>query len=134
MTDLTLGVIADDFTGATDIGSMLARGGMRVVQTNGAPSAATMAGIDADAVIVALKSRSIPATDAVRQSLDSCRVLQEHGALQIYFKYCSTFDSTPDGNIGPVNIWARKSRPTFRRCRKTAARCFTGTCSCSASC
>ena len=102
MTDLTLGVIADDFTGATDIGSMLARGGMRVVQTNGAPSAATMAGIDADAVIVALKSRSIPATDAVRQSLDSCRVLQQHGALQIYFKYCSTFDSTPDGNIGPV--------------------------------
>jgi uncharacterized protein YgbK (DUF1537 family) len=99
---LALGVIADDFTGATDMGSMLARGGMRVLQTVGVPSPELMATIDADAVIVALKSRSIAADEAVRQSLDACRVLQNHGSRQIYFKYCSTFDSTPDGNIGPV--------------------------------
>ena len=99
---LTLGVIADDFTGATDMGSMLARGGMRVLQTVGVPSPEMMATIDADAVIVALKIRSIPAAAAVRQSLAACRILQEHGTRQIYFKYCSTFDSTPDGNIGPV--------------------------------
>ena len=99
---LILGVIADDFTGATDIGSMLVRGGMRVLQTVGTPSSEMMATIDADAVIVALKSRSIAADEAIQQSLESCRVLQEHGAQYIYFKYCSTFDSTPDGNIGPV--------------------------------
>jgi 3-dehydrotetronate 4-kinase len=102
MTSLILGVIADDFTGATDMGSMLARGGMRVVQTIGVPTPATLAELDADAVIVALKSRSIPASDAIEQSMAACRVLQGAGAAQIYFKYCSTFDSTPDGNIGPV--------------------------------
>jgi 3-dehydrotetronate 4-kinase len=99
---LILGVIADDFTGATDIGGMLVRGGMRVVQTVGTPSPELMAAIDADAVIIALKSRSIAADEAVQQSLEACRVLRDHGAQCIYFKYCSTFDSTPEGNIGPV--------------------------------
>jgi uncharacterized protein YgbK (DUF1537 family) len=102
MTSLILGVIADDFTGATDMGSMLARGGMRVVQTIGVPTPETLAGLDAHAGIVALKSRSIPASDAIEQSMAACRALQDAGAKQIYFKYCSTFDSTPDGNIGPV--------------------------------
>ena len=97
---MKLGCIADDFTGATDLANNLVRAGMRVTQTIGVPAAALQ--IDADAVIVALKSRTIPAADAVRESLAALRWLQTQGARQIYFKYCSTFDSTPHGNIGPV--------------------------------
>lgn len=97
---LKLGCIADDFTGATDLANNLVRAGMRVVQTIGVPRA-SMA-VDADAVVVALKSRTVAAEDAVAQSLDALRWLQREGAGQIYFKYCSTFDSTPAGNIGPV--------------------------------
>lgn len=97
---MLLGVIADDFTGATDIASMLARNGMRTVQTVGVPQGT--GGADADAVVVALKSRTIPAADAVAQSLAALDWLQARGARQIVFKYCSTFDSTDEGNIGPV--------------------------------
>jgi 3-dehydrotetronate 4-kinase len=97
---LLLGCIADDFTGATDLANNLVRGGMRVVQAIGVPVGPLQG--DADAVVVALKSRTVPAGDAVRQSLDALRWLQAQGARQIYFKYCSTFDSTPQGNIGPV--------------------------------
>jgi len=96
-----LGCIADDFTGATDLASMLVRAGMRTVQTIGVPADAQLAA-GADAVVVALKSRTIPATEAVSQSLAALRWLRGAGARQIYFKYCSTFDSTPAGNIGPV--------------------------------
>lgn len=99
MSSLTLGVIADDFTGATDVASALVRGGMRVVQTIGLPHSATGA---ADAVVVALKSRTAPMAQAVAQSLAAARWLREQGARQIYFKVCSTFDSTAQGNIGPV--------------------------------
>ena len=95
-----LGCIADDFTGATDLGNNLVRGGMRVVQTIGVPTGALPASVDA--VLVSLKSRTIPATDAISQSLQALQWLQSIGASQIYFKYCSTFDSTPEGNIGPV--------------------------------
>lgn len=95
-----LGCIADDFTGATDLANNLVRSGMRVVQTIGVPSGPLNA--EVDAVVVALKSRTIPAAEAVAQSLDALRWLQAQGAEQIYFKYCSTFDSTPEGNIGPV--------------------------------
>jgi uncharacterized protein YgbK (DUF1537 family) len=95
-----LGCIADDLTGATDLANNLVRAGMRVVQTIGVPDPADV--IDADAVVVALKSRTIPASEAVDQSLEACRWLRNHGAEQIYFKICSTFDSTPRGNIGPV--------------------------------
>jgi uncharacterized protein YgbK (DUF1537 family) len=95
-----LGCIADDFTGATDLASNLVRGGLRVVQTLGVPISPLAE--EADAVVVALKSRTIPAHEAVAQSLDALRWLQAQGAGQIYFKYCSTFDSTPAGNIGPV--------------------------------
>ena len=97
---ILLGCIADDFTGATDLANNLVRGGMRVVQANGVPAQ----GLDqaADAVVVALKSRTIAAGEAVAQSLEALRWLQAQGAQQIYFKYCSTFDSTPRGNIGPV--------------------------------
>jgi uncharacterized protein YgbK (DUF1537 family) len=95
-----LGCIADDLTGATDLANNLVRAGMRVVQTFGVPDGAHIA--DADAIVVALKSRTIPAADAVAQSLEACRWLRAQGARQIYFKICSTFDSTPEGNIGPV--------------------------------
>jgi 3-dehydrotetronate 4-kinase len=100
MSKLLLGCIADDFTGATDLANNLVRAGMRVVQTIGVP--AVPLGEEVDAVVVALKSRTIPAADAVAQSLAALRWLQAEGARQIYFKYCSTFDSTPRGNIGPV--------------------------------
>ncbi|MEJ8822706.1 3-oxo-tetronate kinase [Variovorax humicola] len=100
MTKPFLGCIADDFTGATDLANNLVRAGMRVVQTIGVPDGALTD--EADAVVVALKSRTIPAAEAVAQSLDALKWLQAAGASQIYFKYCSTFDSTADGNIGPV--------------------------------
>ncbi|MDP4734555.1 MAG: four-carbon acid sugar kinase family protein, partial [Limnohabitans sp.] len=97
---IQLGCIADDFTGATDLANNLVRSGMRVVQTIGVPTGPLAA--DVDAVVVALKSRTIPAAEAIAQSLDALKWLQAQGAQQIYFKYCSTFDSTPEGNIGPV--------------------------------
>ncbi|VTU38973.1 hypothetical protein H6CHR_05355 [Variovorax sp. PBL-H6] len=97
---LLLGCIADDFTGATDLANNLVRAGMRVVQAIGVPSAPLAA--DVDAVVVALKSRTIAPAEAVAQSLAAMQWLQAEGARQIYFKYCSTFDSTPAGNIGPV--------------------------------
>ena len=100
MTKLLLGCIADDFTGATDLANNLVRSGMRVVQAIGVPDAALDE--DVDAVVVALKSRTIAPEDAVAQSLAALRWLREAGARQVYFKYCSTFDSTPRGNIGPV--------------------------------
>lgn len=96
-----IGAIADDLTGATDLALMLKRGGMRVVQLVGVPPVGIEIG-DADAVVVALKSRTIPAADAVSQSVESAQRLLAAGAQQLYFKYCSTFDSTDDGNIGPV--------------------------------
>lgn len=99
MTPL-LGCIADDFTGATDLANNLVRAGMRTVQTIGVPESADA--VFADAIVVALKSRTVPATDAVAQSLKAYQWLKAQGVSQIYFKYCSTFDSTPAGNIGPV--------------------------------
>jgi 3-dehydrotetronate 4-kinase len=98
---MLLGAIADDFTGATDLCSMLVRGGMRTVQLIGIPSA-DMPPPDADAVVVALKSRTAPAREAVDGSLAALRWLSAAGAKQYFFKYCSTFDSTDQGNIGPV--------------------------------
>jgi len=95
-----LGCIADDFTGATDLANNLVRAGMRTVQTIGVPS--DHQAIDADAIVVALKSRTIAAQDAIAQSLQAYAWLKAQGVQQIYFKYCSTFDSTPEGNIGPV--------------------------------
>lgn len=99
---LKLGCIADDFTGATDLANMLVRAGMRVVQVNGVPAPQDPAPEGIDAVVVALKSRTAPVSEAVAQSLDAARWLRRHGATMLYFKVCSTFDSTPAGNIGPV--------------------------------
>lgn len=94
------GCIADDFTGATDLAAMLARRGWRVSLSDGVPDADVDLG---DAHVVALKSRTIAPDRAVEQSLKACRFLVGvHGAQAIYFKYCSTFDSTDKGNIGPV--------------------------------
>jgi uncharacterized protein YgbK (DUF1537 family) len=95
-----LGCIADDLTGATDLANNLVRAGMRVVQAIGVPHQPRIA--DVDAIVIALKSRTISAADAVAQSLDACRWLRGQDARQIYFKVCSTFDSSPQGNIGPV--------------------------------
>jgi uncharacterized protein YgbK (DUF1537 family) len=96
---LLLGCIADDFTGATDLANNLVRAGMQVVQAIGVPQQPVG---EADAVVVALKSRTIPADQAVAQSLAALRWLRAQGCRQFYFKVCSTFDSTPAGNIGPV--------------------------------
>jgi uncharacterized protein YgbK (DUF1537 family) len=98
---LLLGCIADDFTGATDLANTLVRNGMRTIQVIGLPDGLD-APEDADAIVIALKSRTAPVAEAVAQSVASCRWLRQAGARQIYFKYCSTFDSTDQGNIGPV--------------------------------
>lgn len=98
---MLLGAIADDFTGATDLCSMLVRGGMRTVQLIGVPPEGA-APPDADAVVVALKSRTAPVQQAVQQSLAALGWLRRGGCGQVFFKYCSTFDSTDQGNIGPV--------------------------------
>ncbi|MET0885425.1 MAG: 3-oxo-tetronate kinase [Mycetocola sp.] len=97
-----LGVIADDYTGATDLAGMLVRSGASVVQFLGVPDEGARVP-DVDCLVVALKSRSIPADDAVDQSLAAARWLRAQGVDQLFFKYCSTFDSTADGNIGPVS-------------------------------
>ncbi len=100
MSKPLLGCIADDITGATDLANNLVRAGMRTVQTIGLPNGPL--DTPADAIVVALKSRTIAPEEAVAQSLAALRWLQAQGSRQIYFKYCSTFDSTPQGNIGPV--------------------------------
>ncbi|NKC29975.1 four-carbon acid sugar kinase family protein [Roseomonas sp. BU-1] len=97
---LLLGCIADDFTGATDLASMLVKHGMATVQVIGVPDDGVLP--EADAVVIALKSRTTPAGEAVAESLAAAEVLLAAGARQLFFKYCSTFDSTDAGNIGPV--------------------------------
>lgn len=96
---MLIGCIADDFTGASDIANTLACGGLATTLCIGPE------GLDApaaDAVVIAMKTRSIPAEEAVAQSLTALQSLQAGGCGQVVFKYCSTFDSTPAGNIGPV--------------------------------
>lgn len=97
---MLLGVIADDFTGATDIAGFLVENGMRTVQLNGIPKQEI--DINADAVVISLKSRSCPVDEAISASVAALKWLQTKGCQQFYFKYCSTFDSTAEGNIGPV--------------------------------
>lgn len=100
-----LGCIADDVTGATDLAINLVGGGMRVTQFLGIPSAEAIENqTNADAIVVALKTRSVDTGDAIKQSLDALSMLKQQGVSRFYFKYCSTFDSTVDGNIGPVAV------------------------------
>jgi uncharacterized protein YgbK (DUF1537 family) len=96
---MKLGVIADDVTGGTDLASVLRQVGLAVVQTIGIPAAPVQA---ADAVVISLKTRTAPAGAAADAAAAAASFLQRHGAAQLYFKYCSTFDSTEAGNIGPV--------------------------------
>lgn len=96
-----LGCIADDLTGATDLSLMLSREGLRTVQTTGMPAEALDLN-NIDAIVVALKSRTVLAEEAVAQSLVAADWLLNNGAQRLFFKYCSTFDSTEKGNIGPV--------------------------------
>ncbi|KNG95285.1 3-oxo-tetronate kinase [Pseudaestuariivita atlantica] len=97
---MKLGLIGDDFTGSSDLANTLAKEGMRVVQYTGVPEHDADPSVEAG--VVALKSRSIPVADAVAQSLAALDWLRAQGCTQFFFKYCSTFDSTPEGNIGPV--------------------------------
>ena len=97
---MRLGVIADDFTGATDIASFLVQNGLPTIQFNGVP--ARQDDVSAQAIVISLKSRSCPAEQAIAQSLAALEWLQQQGCDRFYFKYCSTFDSTEQGNIGPV--------------------------------
>lgn len=97
---MLLGVIADDFTGATDIAGFLVENGMSTIQLNGIPTGDIDA--TADAVVISLKSRSCSVDQAISESVSALKWLQSQGCQQFYFKYCSTFDSTNKGNIGPV--------------------------------
>ena len=98
---LLLGCIADDFTGATDLAGTLVRAGMRTVQMIDVPAPGTVLD-DVDAIVIALKSRTIPPAEAIEKSLAALEWLRANGCQQYFFKYCSTFDSTDEGNIGPV--------------------------------
>lgn len=101
---LTLGCIADDVTGATDLATALAQGGLSVLQVFGTDGLDAISDeLSVDAVVLALKTRSVSVEDAVSQSLQAFARLKELGAQRFYFKYCSTFDSTTEGNIGPVS-------------------------------
>ncbi|AKE78495.1 MULTISPECIES: 3-oxo-tetronate kinase [Enterobacteriaceae] len=97
---MRLGVIADDFTGATDIASFLVQNGLPTIQFNGVPE--SHEDLSAQAIVISLKSRSCPAEQAIDLSLAALQWLQQQGCNRFYFKYCSTFDSTEHGNIGPV--------------------------------
>jgi len=97
---MLLGCIGDDFTGSSDLANTLARQGMRTVQYSGIPDAPADAAVEAG--VIALKSRAIEVAQAVHLSLEALEWLQAQGCRQFFFKYCSTFDSTPAGNIGPV--------------------------------
>ncbi len=99
---MKVGVIADDFTGATDIAGFLVENGLRTIQLLGVPRGEVEGQAQADAFVVSLKSRSCPVSEAVAASQEALTWLQGAGCTQFFFKYCSTFDSTAEGNIGPV--------------------------------
>ena len=102
---MLLGVIADDFTGASDIANNIAKGaagegGLRTAQYVGIPEQPAHENVEAG--VVSLKTRSVPIDEAVTLSLEAYHWLRDQGCRQFFFKYCSTFDSTKEGNIGPV--------------------------------
>ena len=98
---MLIGCIADDFTGGSDIASFFAKGGLTTVLYNGIPEADSDLP-DADVCVIALKTRTQATPEAVEESLEAVKWLQQQEVQQYYVKYCSTFDSTPEGNIGPI--------------------------------
>ena len=102
MGKIYFGVVADDFTGASDAASFLVKAGVPTVLFNGIPDAEPELSEETKAVVIALKTRTMPRDHAVAESLAAFRKLKRMGASQLYLKYCSTFDSTSEGNIGPV--------------------------------
>ena len=114
---MLLGIIADDFTGASDIANTLAKGGLSTIQFLGVPQGDAPSSCEAG--VVALKSRSIPVQEAVDLSLKAMQWLKRQGCKQFVFKYCSTFDSTPEGNIGPVGEALGQSARRLRRAGDT---------------
>lgn len=102
MKKLLLGCVADDFTGASDVASFLVKAGLMTVLLNGIRGKKMDDDNSTQAIVIALKSRTIPAGEAVEQSIRAFEWLKQAGAEKLYFKYCSTFDSTGQGNIGPV--------------------------------
>ncbi|MBB2676863.1 UNVERIFIED_ORG: uncharacterized protein YgbK (DUF1537 family) [Rhizobium esperanzae] len=98
---ISLGSIADDYTGASDLANTLTKNGLRTVQTVGIPDP-SLALPEVDAVVVSLKIRSVPASEAVTAATEAERWLRQQGAGHVLYKICSTFDSTDAGNIGPV--------------------------------
>jgi uncharacterized protein YgbK (DUF1537 family) len=114
LTDLLIGAIADDLTGAVDLAASLSRSGLRVAVSVGLPAPApAMPSADADVLIVALKIRSVASQEAVARAVEAAQFLQRQGAARLYFKYSSTFDSGDTGNIGPV------SDALFELCERT---------------
>lgn len=99
---MLIGAIADDFTGSGDLANMMARAGLSVQLRTSIPNAPLASAESPEAVVIALKTRTMPVAEAIAQSLQAVRWLRAQGAGRILFKYCSTFDSTPQGNIGPV--------------------------------
>lgn len=95
-----MGCIADDFTGATDLAGLLARSGVRVSLRIGVPSEPPSDTSPFE--VIALKSRTAPVAEAVEETQRALEWLQQAGAQLFFWKYCSTFDSTAEGNIGPV--------------------------------
>jgi uncharacterized protein YgbK (DUF1537 family) len=125
MSGIALGCIGDDYTGSSDLANALTRTGLRTIQTIGVPSD-DLDLPQADAVVVALKSRSIAVADAVAQARQAHAWLKARGAGHVLFKVCSTFDSTDAGNIGPVMDALREAdggvvlvNPTFPQNKRT---------------
>ena len=100
--ELLIGCVADDFTGASDIASFFSIGGLKVLLVNGIPEIDYELSDDIQVIVVALKTRTMELNKAVNESLNAFKWLKDIGSRQLYFKYCSTFDSTKEGNIGPV--------------------------------
>ena len=101
---MKLGIIGDDFTGSSDIANNLKKSGMQVSMYAGVPNLLPeeTKKEQTDAAVIALKTRTAPIEDAIRESLEALSWLKDCGCEQFIFKYCSTFDSTKEGNIGPV--------------------------------
>lgn len=134
----TLGAIADDFTGATDLATMLVSRGFRTLVAIGAEAVDPEASAEADAVVVALKSRTAPVEEAVADSLAALRALRAAGCRRYYFKYCSTFDSTPGATSArsPTPCWRRSTPTAPWSCPPSpppAAPSATDSCTCTAS-